>query len=100
MSFFSSIVKYVQRVVGGFKKHHPETAKALEAWGEQFLSEAGSLAAELAAAYGQKIISGKISITDAKNEVLEQLHQMGIKATEELAEVVFNALRTHANAAR
>lgn len=99
MTIFGKISKYFKRIWGGFEKDHPETAKALEKWAEQFTSELGSLVADMALTYGLKLAKGDITIATAKDEILAKLKAEGKEETDELVELIFNALRTAKTAA-
>ena len=97
MTIFERVGKYLKRVWGGFWKHNGE---ALEAWAEQFASDLGNIVLAAAANYGAQVYTGTMTMSQAKDAVLADLKKKGIEESKELAEIVFNAIRTQVNAAK
>lgn len=92
--FGLDLSKFFGRWVGGARKHHPETMAALEKWADQFLSDAGALVMAMAIEYGPKLVSGQITMQQAKTEILAKFKEQGIAESKELVDLIFNALRT------
>lgn len=86
--------------LSGFFSHlWADNGAAIEAWGKQFLTDAGQVILADTAIYGAQIYAGTITITDAATKVLSDLKTKGLSDVEADAETVFNALRTHTNLA-
>ena len=80
-------------------EHFWETnAPALEAWLKQFATDEGKVVLNDALVYGPQIASGQITITDAAAKLMADLIAKGMTETDALKTIVFNALRTQANA--
>lgn len=89
-----SISSWIKRVIGGFNKHHPEFETALEEWGKQFLTDLGQFAEQEAINYGGQVLSGKMTRQDALDAALADAKKQGIKKSQELVDVILNAIRT------
>jgi hypothetical protein len=86
-------------IVAGLKHFFGVAAPALVAWMKQFGTDEGQIILADAEKYGPMIISKEITITDAFAQLTSDLAAKGLTDLEALGEIMWNALRTQANAA-
>lgn len=74
-------------------------APVVIAWAKQFASDEGKIILTDAAQYGPQIYAGTITITDAFTKLTADLTAKGLTDLSQLANTMYNALRTQTNAA-
>ncbi len=74
-------------------------APVVVAWAKQFATDEGKIILSDAAQYGPQIFAGTITITEAFVKLGADLAAKGLTDLDQLAETMYNALRTHTNAA-